>query len=47
MEEPEVIEEPEPMTADYMVLTERTGRYYVVVASFVDQDLALSAARIA
>ena len=43
VEEP-VIEEPvEPETpdvGDYRTLTEKTGRYYVVIASFVDSDLA-------
>ena len=44
VEEP-VVEEPEPVveeptTGQIQTLTSKTGRYYIVIASFVDVDLA-------
>ena len=38
--EPEPEPEPEPTLGEYQVLTSRTGAYYIVIASFVDEDLA-------
>ena len=43
VEEEPVEEEPEPAMADvgeYLTISEKTGRYYVVIGSFIDADLA-------
>ena len=41
VEEPEIEPEPAiPEPGEYQVLTAKTGSYYVVIASFIDSDLA-------